>query len=81
VGRFKYAAVTPTGDVVSGALRGDSVEGVAAALVDRGLEVRRVSPRTSLLKFEITKPKIKQAELMHYSRQLAAFTRAGVPLT
>jgi type IV pilus assembly protein PilC len=81
VTRFKYAAVTATGDLVSGAVRGDSVEGVAARLVDRGLEVRRVSPHQSILNFEITKAKVKPAEVMHFSRQLAAFTRAGVPLT
>jgi type IV pilus assembly protein PilC len=78
---FKYAAVTVAGEVVSGAVRGASVEGVAASLVDRGLAVRRVRQRRSLLKFEITKAKIKPVEVMHFSRQLAAFIRAGVPIT
>ena len=31
-------------------------------------------------KFEITKKKLPQGELMHFSRQLSAFVRAGIPL-
>src|SRR5215471_16422098 len=37
-------------------------------------------PRTSLLQIEITKAKVKRDELMHLSRQLGAFVRAGLPL-
>jgi type IV pilus assembly protein PilC len=37
-------------------------------------------PRTGLLQIEITKSKVKRDELMHLSRQLGAFVRAGLPL-
>jgi type IV pilus assembly protein PilC len=37
-------------------------------------------PRRSLLKVEITATKVKRDELMHLSRQLGAFVRAGLPL-
>ncbi|MDP9224075.1 MAG: type II secretion system F family protein, partial [Actinomycetota bacterium] len=33
-----------------------------------------------VLQFEVTKKKLKQDELMHFSRQLSAFVRAGIPL-
>src|SRR3954447_25373127 len=34
----------------------------------------------SLLNFEITKDKVKRKELMHFSRQLAVFIKAGIPI-
>lgn len=33
-----------------------------------------------VLQFEITKSKVKPTELMHFSRQLGAFIRAGIPI-
>lgn len=33
-----------------------------------------------ILQFEITKEKVKRKELMHFSRQLAVFVRAGIPI-
>src|SRR6266513_3079155 len=51
-----------------------------AALVEQGLDVVRLKERTSVLQFELTKKKLKQGELMHFSRQLSAFVRAGIPL-
>jgi type IV pilus assembly protein PilC len=35
----------------------------------------------SLMKFEITAKKVKRKDLMHFSRQLAVFLEAGVPIT
>src|SRR5499427_11079980 len=37
-------------------------------------------PKTSILQIEITKAKVKRDEVMHLSRQLGAFVRAGLPL-
>ena len=37
-------------------------------------------PKNSFLQIEITKQKVKRDELMHLSRQLGAFVRAGLPL-
>jgi type IV pilus assembly protein PilC len=36
--------------------------------------------RKSLLQFEITKKKVPRKELMHFSRQLAVFIKAGIPI-
>lgn len=35
---------------------------------------------TSMLQFEITTKKVKRKDLMHFSRQLAVFVKAGIPL-
>jgi len=49
-------------------------------LVERGLDVKQLREKRNVLQFEITKKKLKQDELMHFSRQLSAFVRAGIPL-
>jgi type IV pilus assembly protein PilC len=35
---------------------------------------------TKILQFEITQKKVPRKELMHFSRQMSAFVRAGIPL-
>ena len=70
--------------------RAPSLTGVELARLDRPrrrvalLDRRRRRPRghekRSWTQIEITKAKVKRAELMHFSRQLAAFVRAGIPI-
>jgi type IV pilus assembly protein PilC len=77
---FKYAGVNPEGQKVTGTIEGYSVPGVTSDLLDRGLERVRVRQRKSLNQIDITTKKVKPVNLMHLSRQLAAFLRAGVPV-
>src|SRR5262249_30046584 len=51
-----------------------------SGLVEQGLDVKQLREKRNVLQFEITKKKIKQDLLMHFSRQLSAFVRAGIPL-
>ena len=37
-------------------------------------------PKKSLLQFEITRKKVPRKDLMHFSRQLAVFIKAGIPI-
>src|SRR5947207_1514373 len=78
--RFKYQAVTEDGKKTSGVATATSVKTAMASLVERGLDVKQLRERRNVLQFEITKKKLKQDELMHFSRQLSAFVRAGIPL-
>jgi type IV pilus assembly protein PilC len=77
---FRYSAVTADGKLVTGSLKGPSIHGVASQLVDRGLEVRGVRAARNPLKFEITAVKADRADVMHFSRQMSAFIKAGVPI-
>src|SRR4051812_26279739 len=43
--------------------------------------VKAPSRLQSLMQFEITAKKVKRKDLMHFSRQLAVFLEAGVPIT
>lgn len=77
---FKYAGINTEGQKVTGTIDGYSVAGVTSDLLDRGLERVRVRQRKSLAQIDITTKKVKPVNLMHLSRQLAAFLRAGVPV-
>jgi type IV pilus assembly protein PilC len=77
---FRYAAIRPDGKEVTGDIKGTSVHGVASQLIDQGLEIRSVRKKANILKFEITAVKADRADVMHFSRQLSAFIKAGVPI-
>jgi type IV pilus assembly protein PilC len=78
--KYKYEATADGGRRIRGVTEAGSVKTAMAALVDRGLDVRALKEKKSLLEFEVTKKKLPQGELMHFSRQLAAFVRAGIPI-
>jgi type IV pilus assembly protein PilC len=78
--KFKYQATTEGGQRVRGVADATSVKSAMASLVEQGFDVVRLKEKTSVLQFEVTKKKLKQDELMHFSRQLSAFVRAGIPL-
>ena len=78
--KFTYDATTAAGKRTRGVTEATSVRSAMAVLVDEGLDVRQIKEKRSVLQFEVTRKKLKPAELMHFSRQLAAFVRAGIPL-
>lgn len=77
---FSYTATLPSGQSARGTEKAASREAAELALYERDLRDIRVEPKKSLLKTEITATRVKRAELMHLSRQLSAFIRAGLPL-
>jgi type IV pilus assembly protein PilC len=77
---FKYTAVRPDGQRVHGNTRADTIKLAMAGLMDQSFDVVDLKESKSVLQFEITKKKLPPAEVMHFSRQLGAFVRAGVPL-
>ena len=78
--RYAYKALAPDGKEVRGKIEAATVKGAMATLVERELDVVSLKERKSILKYEITRKKLKLSDVMHVSRQLAAFTKAGVPL-
>ena len=78
--KFKYLATTEAGGRARGVAQATSLKTAMAGLVEQGFTVSQLKPKRSVLKFEITKEKLPQGELMHFSRQLSAFVRAGIPL-
>jgi len=78
--KFRYAAASPDGAVVSGIEAGSAIGAVHDLLLDRNLQPISITPKKSLLKFEITAKKVGKRDLMHLCRQLAVFIRSGIPV-
>src|SRR5690348_5675095 len=78
--RFAYTATEASGRLTTGRTRAATREAAELALYERELRGIRLVEKKSLLKAELTAPRVKRAEVMHQSRQLGAFIRAGLPL-
>ena len=77
---FKYVALDASGAKVTGVLDAGSAARARNELASRALQVREVKEKKGFGGIQITKKKIKRADLMNFSRQLAAFLRAGIPI-
>jgi type IV pilus assembly protein PilC len=78
--KYAYTALAPDGTSARGVEKADTRLAAELALYDRELRDIRVVERKSLLQMEISGPRIKRVDLMHISRQLAAFVKAGLPI-
>ena len=77
---FKYTASDVGGHKVRGTLAAVSSSRARNELVSRSLSSIEVKEKKGFRGIEITKKKIKRPDLMNFSRQLAAFLRAGIPI-
>jgi type IV pilus assembly protein PilC len=78
--KFSYVASGPDGSVLKGVQEADTLTSARVALLSRDLDVTKIGEKRGAMQLELTKTRIKRSELMHLSRQLAAFIRAGVPI-
>ncbi|MGZ4673776.1 MAG: type II secretion system F family protein [Ilumatobacteraceae bacterium] len=79
--RFAYAAIDATGTSVEGTTKADTIGDARAFLLDQNLYPVKIQEKRGALDFELTKEKVKKKELMHFTRQLAVFVKAGIPIT
>lgn len=78
--KFKYSAIGPDGATVTG-IEDALTPGMARrALLARDLQPVSLQERKNILTLELTKKKVPRREIMHFSRQMAVFIRAGVPI-
>jgi type IV pilus assembly protein PilC len=78
--KYAYVALAPDGQEAKGVEKFDSRGAAEIALYERELRDIRVTEKTGLLQLELSGPRIKRTDLMHLSRQMAAFVRAGLPI-
>jgi type IV pilus assembly protein PilC len=78
--KFAYVGVTLDGREVKGTQKAPSRSDAEIALYEREMRGLRVTEKKGLLNYEISGPRIKREEVMHLSRQIAAFLRAGLPI-
>jgi len=85
VGKFTYRAYSPRGRLEERDANGESAAAVHRDLMDRGYHVVSVRPAKSgwrwIYRQFPTFFKVKTADLILFSRQLATFIRVGVPIT
>ena len=79
--RFAYAAIDASGTSVEGVTKADTIGDARASLLDQNLYPVKIQEKRGALDFELTKEKVKKKELMHFTRQLAVFVKAGIPIT
>jgi len=78
--QFKYLAVASDGKKLRATTEAMSAEALRNELTLRELDVIKISEKKTFSKIEITKQRVKRQEIMHFSRQIGAFVRAGIPL-
>jgi type IV pilus assembly protein PilC len=85
VSRFTYRAYSPRGKLEERVATGESAASVHRDLIDRGFRVVSVRPARSgwrwIYRQFPTFFRVKTADLILFSRQLATFIRVGVPIT
>ncbi|MFZ1491050.1 MAG: type II secretion system F family protein [Ilumatobacteraceae bacterium] len=79
--KFAYAAIDPSGASIEGITKADTIGEARTALMGLNLYPVKIEERRGALQFELTKEKVKKKELMHFTRQLAVFVKAGIPIT
>jgi type IV pilus assembly protein PilC len=78
--KYAYVAMRVDGQLAKGVEKADSREEAELALYERELRDIRLTEKKSVLKAEVSAPRVKREAVMHLSRQLGAFVRAGLPL-
>ena len=78
--KYRYSAVDESGNKVSGTETAASRSAAHLALLERGYQTIDVSEKKSILQFEITKKLVPRKDVMHFSRQLSVFVKAGIPI-
>jgi type IV pilus assembly protein PilC len=77
--KFRYQAETLDGEQIKGDIEAPSANAARNQLAVQGIRVTKITERKGL-QVEITKKKVPLVEIMHFSRQMATFIRAGIPV-
>lgn len=78
--KFNYVAVGPDGAQVTGIEEAENLGALGRLLRDRNLSIQQANEKKSIMQFQLTKKKVPRKDLMHFSRQMAVFLRAGIPV-
>jgi len=78
--RYRYTALAEDGRKQKGTVEASTEVGARNTLVSEHLQIVKLRERRSFGEIEITKKRVKPGEIGAFSRQLAAFVRAGLPM-
>ncbi len=77
---FKYVAVDGDGAEVKAEIEGVSLSSAENELLRQNLRVTKIREKKGLAQIEISPERVPRTEVMHFSRQMAAFVRTGIPI-
>ena len=77
---YKYTAVTADGQQVKAAIEGVSITSAENDLLRQNLRVVKIKEKKGFSQIEISPERVPRQEVMHFSRQIAAFVRTGIPI-
>jgi len=80
VATFKYTAVTADGQTVKSTIEGVSRSSAENELLRQNLDVTSIREKKGFAEIEISPERVPRQEVMHFSRQIAAFVRTGIPI-
>jgi type IV pilus assembly protein PilC len=78
---YRYVAVGPDGSEIKDQLEAPSEDALRNQLLMRNLEVKQVKQKKGFTELELSPQRVPRQEIMHFSRQMAAFVRTGIPIT
>jgi type IV pilus assembly protein PilC len=78
---YRYVAVGPDGSEIKDALEAPSEDALRNQLLMRNLEVKSLKQKKKFTELELSPQRVPKQEIMHFSRQMAAFVRTGIPIT
>jgi len=79
--RFAYTAIDAAGSSVEGVTKAATLGEARNGLLAKNLYPVKIEEKRGALQIELTAVKVKKKELMNFTRQLAVFVKAGIPLT
>lgn len=77
---YKYTAVTPDGQRVKDSFEGVSLSSAENELIRQNLKILKIKEKKRFSEIEISPERVPRQEVMHFSRQIAAFVRTGIPI-
>jgi type IV pilus assembly protein PilC len=77
---FKYTALTADGQQVRSQIESVSLSAAENDLLRQNFKIKSIKEKKSFTKIEISPERVPRQEIMHFSRQIAAFVRTGIPI-
>jgi type IV pilus assembly protein PilC len=77
---FKYTALTADGQQVKSTVESVSLAAAENDLLRQNFKIKSIKEKKGFSKIEISPERVPRQEIMHFSRQIAAFVRTGIPI-
>jgi type IV pilus assembly protein PilC len=77
---FKYTALTADGQQVKSTVESVSLAAAENDLLRQNFQIKSIKEKKGFSQIEISPERVPRQEIMHFSRQIAAFVRTGIPI-